>query len=277
MVGQAASSNCGRQGSPDGSTQVAVPFLTHGELLGAALGAWPSVEELSEEVLRQLTLLGACFGGLLDHARLFEQVHSSRERWVRVIDAIPDSIVVHNPEGNIVRINRPLAARLGVHPSKLIGRPIHEVLGTKKEESAGNCPLCSDRPEGASDPVELLADGSFVVSTTKVSTDDGANAHTIHVLVNIREKLEAERRYRDLFDSIQEGAFFCDPVGRMVDANQALVRMLGYSSREELLTKHLFEDLLAPAGRSPPVAGIAKCGRLAQPRNRTAPARWPSA
>ena len=47
----------------------------------------------------------------------FEQVHGSRERWVRVIDAIPDSIIVHNPEGNIVRINRPLAARLGVHPS----------------------------------------------------------------------------------------------------------------------------------------------------------------
>ena len=63
------------------------------------------------------------------------------------------------------------------------------------------------------------------------------------------KRLEAERRYRDLFDSIQEGAFFCDPHGRMVDANHALVQMLGCSSREELLTKNLFEDLLPPAGR----------------------------
>jgi PAS domain S-box-containing protein len=228
-------------------SQAAVPFLSHGELFGAALAAWPGTAEISEELLERLTLLGGSFGGLLEHARLFEQVHSSRERWVRVIDAIPDSIIVHNPEGNIVRINRPLAARLGVHPSRLIGRPIHEVLGT--EELAGVCPLCSDQPGGMEGPVELLSDGSFLVSTTKMSPDEGVDEHTIHVLVNIREKMEAERRYRDLFDSIQEGAFFCDPDGRMVDANHAFVQLLGCSSREELLSKNLFEDLLPPASR----------------------------
>jgi two-component system NtrC family sensor kinase len=232
-----------------GSSQLAVPFLSHGEFLGAALAAWEGAAEISDEFVERLALLGISFGGLLEHARLFEQVHGSRERWVRVIDAIPDSIIVHNPEGNIVRINRPLAARLGVHPSKLIGSPIHEVLGTKREGIAGTCPLCSDAPGGVEGPVELLADGSFLVSTTHMSPDDGADSHTIHVLVNIREKMEAERRYRDLFDSIQEGAFFCEPDGRMVDANQALMQMLGCSSREELLTKNLFEDLLPPAGR----------------------------
>jgi PAS domain S-box-containing protein len=235
--------------SDGGSSQAVVPFFNHDEFLGAALVAWQGAEDISEEPLERLTLLGISFGGLLEHARLFEQVHSSRERWVRVIDAIPDSIIVHNSDGNIVRINRPLAARLGVHPSRLIGRPIHEVLGTKREENAGLCPLCSDHLGGLEGPVELLADGSFLVSTTKMSPDKGADAHTIHVLVNIREKLEAERRYRDLFDSIQEGAFFCDPDGRMVDANHALVQMLGCSRREELLTKNLFEDLLPPSGR----------------------------
>ena len=238
-----------RQQSDSGLSQVAVPFLSHDEFLGAAFVVWTGAADLSEELLQRLTLLGVSFGGLLQHAQLFEQVHGSRERWVRVIDAIPDSIVVHNPEGNIVRINRPLADRLGVHPSRLIGRPIHDVLGTKRESVSGLCPLCSDQPGGVEGPVELLADGSFLVSTTKISPDDGADAHTIHVLVNIREKLEAERRYRDLFDSIQEGAFFCDPDGRMVDANHALVQMLGCASLEELLTKNLFEDLLPPAGR----------------------------
>jgi PAS domain S-box-containing protein len=238
----------GQQGD-GGLSQIAVPFLGHDELLGAAFVVWSGAADLSEELLQRLTLLGISFGGLLQHAQLFEQVHGSRERWVRVIDAIPDSIVVHNPEGNIVRINRPLADRLRVHPSRLIGRPIHDVLGTKRESVTGLCPLCSDQPGGVEGPVELLADGSFLVSTTKISPDDGADAHTIHVLVNIREKLEAERRYRDLFDSIQEGAFFCDPDGRMVDANHALVQMLGCASLEELLTKNLFEDLLPPTGR----------------------------
>ncbi len=88
-----------------GSSQIAVPFLSQDEVLGAALAAWPDMTEVSQETLERLTLLGVSFGGLLDQARLFEQVHSSRERWVRVIDAIPDAIVVHNTEGNSVEAN----------------------------------------------------------------------------------------------------------------------------------------------------------------------------
>jgi PAS domain S-box-containing protein len=228
---------------------VAIPLISPNTCFGAALAGWPGETQITEALLERLTLLGASFGGFLEHAQLFEQVYSSRERWVRVIDTIPDSIIVHNPEGKIVRINRPLAARLGVHPSRLIGRPIQEVLGAEPGGIARNCPLCPNQLGGVHSPVELLADGSFLVSTTKMSPDDGAEAHTIHVLVNIRDKMEAERRYRDLFDSIQEGAFFCEPGGRMVDANNALVRMLDCSSREELLTRNLFQDLLPPAGR----------------------------
>src|SRR5208283_342756 len=58
---------------------------------------------------------------------------------------------------------------------------------------------------------------------------------TIHVLKDITDRREAERRYRELFDSIQEGLFFATPDGRFLDVNDAMVRMLGYESREELL------------------------------------------
>src|SRR5580692_7584949 len=58
---------------------------------------------------------------------------------------------------------------------------------------------------------------------------------TIHVLKDISDRSEAERRYRELFDNIQEGLFFSTPNGRFVEVNDAMVRMLGYTSREELL------------------------------------------
>src|SRR5437867_6140803 len=58
---------------------------------------------------------------------------------------------------------------------------------------------------------------------------------TIHVLKDISDRREAGWRYRELFDNIQEGLFFSTPDGRFVEVNDALVRMLGYSSREELL------------------------------------------
>jgi len=58
---------------------------------------------------------------------------------------------------------------------------------------------------------------------------------TIHVLKDITDRREAERRYRELFDNIQEGLFFSTPGGRFIEVNDAMVRMLGYSSRDELL------------------------------------------
>jgi PAS domain S-box-containing protein len=229
---------------------VSIPFVRHSESLGAALLIWREPNRrMGEQLLEQLTLLGTFFAGLLDNAHLFHQVYRSRQQWVRVIDAIPDAIVAHDAMGNIVRINQPLAKRVGVHPSKLIGRPIGEVLGINRRGSAGICPLCSDQQEVFEGPIEVFADCSYLVSTTRLTQELDADAQTIHVLVNIRERLEAERRYRDLFDSIQEGAFFCSPNGRMIDANPALARMLGYGSQQELLQTNLFEELVPQASQ----------------------------
>src|SRR5206468_4160242 len=54
-----------------------------------------------------------------------------------------------------------------------------------------------------------------------------------------------ERRYRELFDNIQEGLFFCSPDGRFIEVNDALVRMLGHASREELLHCDPREDVFS--------------------------------
>ncbi len=224
--------------------RVTIPLLGQSGLRGSAVLVWPGqVNSLNEVALRQLTHLGTVFAGLLDHARLFERVYRSREKWLQVVDTIPDSIVVHDANANIIRINRSLADRIGSHPSQLIGRPIREVLKLAGREDSTPCPLCPGKPEGVEGPVELFSGCSFLVSTTKMAQDREPGANTVHVLVNISDQLEAERRYHDLFDSIQEGAFFCDPDGRILGANPALAHMLGYSNVEELLEFNLFEDL----------------------------------
>jgi len=74
---------------------------------------------------------------------------------------------------------------------------------------------------------------SFRLRERRALSDD--DTRTIHVLKDITDRREAERRYRELFDSIQEGLFFATPDGRFLDVNDAMVRMLGYASREELL------------------------------------------
>ena len=48
------------------------------------------------------------------------------------------------------------------------------------------------------------------------------------MLKDITDRREAEQRYRELFDNIQEGVFFASPEGHFIEVNDALVRMLGY-------------------------------------------------
>jgi PAS domain S-box-containing protein len=47
---------------------------------------------------------------------------------------------------------------------------------------------------------------------------------------------EAEGRYRSLFENSNEGIFQSTPAGRMVTANPAMARMLGFDSAEELIS-----------------------------------------
>ncbi len=56
---------------------------------------------------------------------------------------------------------------------------------------------------------------------------------------------ESEERYRSIFENALEGIFRITPSEGFVDANPALVQMLGYSSPEEVLALDLRKDLYA--------------------------------
>jgi two-component system NtrC family sensor kinase len=53
---------------------------------------------------------------------------------------------------------------------------------------------------------------------------------------DITEQREKERRFTQLFETLQEGVYFSTPEGKLLDVNPALVKMLGFDSREELLS-----------------------------------------
>ena len=45
-----------------------------------------------------------------------------------------------------------------------------------------------------------------------------------------------EARFTELFETLQEGIYIVNPAGDILDGNPALVRMLGYESKEDLLS-----------------------------------------
>src|SRR5260370_8995515 len=106
------------------------------------------------------------------------------------------------------------------------------------------CPFCRDSQEAREEYGVASPERIFLVSPSRTPGVSDDDTRTIHVLKDMTDRREAERRYRELFDSIQEGLFFATPEGRFLDVNDAMVRMLGYDSREELLradvTPHLY-------------------------------------
>src|SRR5256884_3013594 len=171
----------------------------------------------------------------LENFRRFSQLERSKRQWVEDIDAISDYIVVHDRTWNIVRTNRSLASHLGVPPVALVGEAMSSLRQIAETGSDLPCPFCRDTQRSKEEYVAASAERIFLVSTSRTPGVSDDDTRTIHVLKDITDRREAERRYRGLFDSIQEGLFFATPDGRFLDVNDAMVRMLGYESRDELL------------------------------------------
>jgi two-component system NtrC family sensor kinase len=82
-----------------------------------------------------------------------------------------------------------------------------------------------------------------VVSTSSYTEQGSPQKGTIHVVRDITDRRSAEEKYRLLFEQVQEGVYVANPSGKLVDCNDALVHMLGYSNREELLVLNLDSEI----------------------------------
>ncbi len=171
----------------------------------------------------------------LENARLFTRMDQANRHWIEIFDAISDFIVAHDEAGNVLRVNRSLADFIGVSPQELIGINMCALLAMGNAPPLRSCPFCRNMGDGNDEYVHPVLERTYLVSTSRVHGASNEGMQIIHVLKDISDRREVEQRYRELFDNIQEGLFFSTPDGRFVEVNDALVRMLGYGSREDLL------------------------------------------
>jgi two-component system NtrC family sensor kinase len=172
----------------------------------------------------------------LENARLFSRMDQANRHWTEIFDAITDFIVAHDQSDHVLRVNRSLADFIGIPPHELIGMDMSALLAMGDDAPLHACPFCRFAADIPVDEYVLpVLDRTYLVSTSRVHGANSEGLQTIHVLKDITDRREAERRYRELFDNIQEGVFFSTPDGRFVEVNDALVRILGYRNREDLL------------------------------------------
>ncbi len=179
---------------------------------------------------------------------LFQNAATARRQWLDTFDSIDDLILVHSLDGTILRANRALADRLGVELAAVVGRSVRDVL-----RSSGfawsRCPYC-EGTAGKADEVDPSFGGYFLASDSPLHDSEGGHLGTIHVLKDLTDRRQAENKFRNLFEKVQEGIFISAPDGRFLDFNDAFMRILGYESHDGLLQADIPSQLYVnPADR----------------------------
>jgi PAS domain S-box-containing protein len=172
-------------------------------------------------------------GLTVQNVSLFEAAANSRRQWLDTFDSIGDLILVHSPEGAVLRANRTLAWHLGVEPGELEGQQLRNLL-QQADVHWTTCPYC-ESAAGDPEQIDPTFGGYFFVTNSMFHDSNGVPLGTIHVLKDFTERRQAENKFRMLFENVQEGIFISTPEGRFLDFNKALMNILGYEKREELL------------------------------------------
>jgi PAS domain S-box-containing protein len=183
--------------------------------------------------LSYLVNMANLLGMTLENVRLFEQVTRAQQQWEYTFDSIGDPVLVHDQQGRILRSNQRLRQLLGRERDSMVGWSVGELLPAKNA-AYKDCPYC-EGVAGEGDNPDPWLSGYFLVSNSKFADPSGRELGTVHVLKDITDRKRAEEKYRTLVSNVQEGVFISTPQGRFLDFNDALLRMSGYDSREELL------------------------------------------
>ncbi len=166
-------------------------------------------------------------------------ISRSQNNYRELIDNLNQAVFTLSTEGEVRVANRCLQEILGVTFQELIGHRLSEFVDSPiLEKVRPSLPLLAKEGMWTGVvPVRLKRDGALryfdcwlqaVVEGKRVTAVFGWAR-------DITVQLESEVRFTDLFESLREGIFFSTPEGRILDANPALVRMLGYDTKEELL------------------------------------------
>jgi two-component system NtrC family sensor kinase len=193
----------------------------------------------------------------LENVRLFSRIERSRKQWVEDFDAISDFIVVHDQAGRVLRLNRALADSLGMPPAEAVGQDIGKLQLLASPAQPGRCPFCRSTRAALEEFVHPSGERTYLVSTSRIHAGKEDEGRTIHVLKDITDRREAERRYRrerdfnrNILNNTQSMILVLDTVGLVSYANRRCFEA-GYRE-QDLLGRPLVE--MVPQARRPVLA-----------------------
>lgn len=191
--------------------------------------------------------------------QLNEMIARSQRSFKELIDSFDDAACAVSLDGTLRTVNKRVSELVGLPYTAIVGQKFFEFL---------------DEPTRASVEAGLMRflEKRHWVGTVRVRFKNNDRPHYFDCVLNaivksgevvglsalgrdVTGQHEKELRFTELFETLQEGAYFSTPEGRLLDANPALVSILGYATKDELLALDPIQ--LNPDPKQPPVLGRA--------------------
>jgi PAS domain S-box-containing protein len=187
------------------------------------------------------------------------KLQESETRYRRLHDSITDCFVQTKMSGEIVDINHSFIEMIGYSKKELLKLRYQDITPARWQEFETRIVNEQILPRGYSDVYEkeyIKKDGTVLpveLKTYLLHDSKGNNSHFWALVRDITKRIEAEKalkeseeRFRSLYENSTIGLYRTTPGGKIILANATLVKMLGYSSFEELAERNLDEDGFEP-------------------------------
>jgi PAS domain S-box-containing protein len=209
--------------------------------------------------------------------RAEEELKAIEERFKQFVEGSPDAIAGVDGSGRIVLANAQMERLFGYSRRELMGHTVELLVPERLRDAhrehraayhrkpvtrpmGGGLDLAGRRKDGTEFPAEIslspveTRQGLLVMAVVRDLTERKRSEQALR---------ESEQRYRSLFEGMTHGVYRSTADGRFLDVNPALVAMLGYGPKEEVLALDLARDVYArPEDRERLVAQYLQASRV---------------
>jgi len=196
-------------------------------------------------------------GAAVENQRIKANLESSDSELRALFEAMNDVIIVVNGQGRFLQVAPTNPDLLYLPAEDLIGKTLHDVFPTdqadrflghirrilesrKALETEYTLPVGKERRPALFAAALRPMSGDRVLLVARDVTDMKRAAEDLR---------RSEEKYRGLFENMIEGVYQTSPDGRILAANFALVRMLGYDSEQELKATLSIDAYVDPGQR----------------------------
>jgi len=192
--------------------------------------------------------------------QLSQVILRSQRSFKELIDSFDDAACAVSLDGTFRTVNRQVSQLLGLQYPEIVGHKFDDFCETptRAEIESGLGRFLERRRWSGVVPVKLRNSARVryfdCVLNAIVKADEVVG---VSVLAHdVTEEREKEKRFTELFETLQEGVYFSTPEGKLLDVNPALVSMLRYRSKNELLALEP-NSLNFDPGQSPALGRVA--------------------